>query len=110
MAAKTGELVFVVDVDSFTRKGFLGTSEYEGDRISIEFDDSDAGFVLTSEMCKRISCKKGSAITVIVEREGGREAIESSISSVGDRLRASNSVLYRTIGGDGGGIFRISKA
>ncbi|HZW84789.1 MAG TPA: hypothetical protein VFE91_02665 [Nitrososphaerales archaeon] len=102
------ELVFVVDVSSFTKGGFVGTTSYEGKTIEIEFDDDSEGAFLTAEMAKRLKSKKGTGLSVIVEEE------KSSISKVevgGIRssVRLSDPKVYYAVGKEGGAVVRIRR-
>ena len=105
-----GELVFVVDVDSFTKNGFQCSSSFEGKRIEVEFDDADEGLTLSEEMCGRAGLATGSAVTIAVDDERNVEAFGSTVASVGDNLRFSSGRLYYLVGGLGGAIVRIRKA
>jgi hypothetical protein len=101
------ELVFVVDVTSFTGKGFIGSCTFEGKRIDIEFDDSDTGLSLDNEMCARLGASKGSTLTILVEDERKIQVIESEITAVSDKLAFSNEKLYYLVGRLGGAIIRL---
>jgi hypothetical protein len=63
------EIVFVVDVSSFSGKGFVGTSSFSGDPVAIEFDDGSQGVFLSREMARKLGVKKGSRISALVEAE-----------------------------------------
>lgn len=103
------EIVFVVDVTSFTEQGFVGSSTYEGKTIEIEFDDSDAGVRLTQEMCKRLGVRKGSSVVIVGEDDERPQVSESVVYSTGDRVRISNAKIYYFVGRSGGAIIRIRK-
>jgi hypothetical protein len=107
---EAGELVFVVDVTSFTQDGFVGSTTFGGDRIDLEFDDHDEGVFLDVAMCKKIHVKAGSNVTIVAEDEPKLEVIETKVESVASKVRISNAKLYYIIGRSGGGIFRIRKA
>jgi len=102
------ELVFVVDVTSFTDKGFVGTTSYEGGKVDLEFDDGTAGVYLTGEMAQRIKVRKGSALSVVVEN-GKPEVVNTNVASVGKSLRISNTKVYYAVGREGGAILRVRK-
>ncbi|HXW37624.1 MAG TPA: hypothetical protein VEJ36_06975 [Nitrososphaerales archaeon] len=104
------ELVFVVDIDTFEGKGFVGSSEYEGVKLNIAFDGEDSGTYLTPEMCKRIRARKGAKLTLVAERETAPVVISSVLVAARERVRVSSSSLYKILGEDGGGIFRIRKS
>ncbi|MBI3859048.1 MAG: hypothetical protein HY296_02240 [Thaumarchaeota archaeon] len=103
-----GELVFVVDVTSFTEKGFVGSTSYGGMRVDLEFDDGDDGVYLTAEMAKRIGAKKGTAISVVVEDDRPQIA-NAKLTSVGRKLRVSDPKVYYAVGREGGAVIRIRK-
>jgi hypothetical protein len=102
------ELVFVVDVSSFTKDGFIGSTEYEGKTISIEFDDGDKGVWLTPEMAKRLHARKGSPISVIVEDERP-ELTKTVIAAVAGTARLSSAKVYYAVGKEGGAVLRLRK-
>jgi hypothetical protein len=104
------ELVFVVDVTSFTEKGFIGSCTFEGKRIDIEFDDDDAGLSLDADICTRIGVRKGSSLTIVVEDDQKIQALESKVTAVKDKLTFSNEKLYYLVGRLGGAIIRLRKA
>ncbi len=106
--ADRAELVFVVDVSSLTKKGFVGTTKYEGRQIDLDFDDGSVGVFLDSEMAGRLKVKKGSKLTIIVEDEKN-EVIESTVAGVGKTLRISEARVYYPVGREGGAIIRIRK-
>jgi len=102
------ELVFVVDVSSFTKRGFVGSTEYEGENISIEFDDDDLGVYLTSEMARRLRARKGSPLLVVVEDERP-ESTKTIAAGVGPQARISNARVYYSVGREGGAVVRVKK-
>jgi len=106
--APENELVFVVDVSSFTKKGFMGSTEYEGNTISIEFDDDDLGVYLTPEMAKRLHVRKGSPLLVLVE-DDRPEPIKTITAGVGPKSRISNAKVYYAVGREGGAVLRVKK-
>lgn len=106
--ADEAELVFVVDVSSFTRKGFVGSTTYRGKPVDLEFDDRDAGIFLTTEMARRIHVRNGSALSILVENERSQLA-KANIKSVGKDVRISNARVYYAVGKEGGAIIRIKK-
>jgi len=102
------ELVFVVDVTSLTKEGFVGTTKYEGEAVDIEFDDGDAGVSLPSKMAARLRARKGSKVTIVVENE--RNVVtDEVISGVGKTVRISNPKVYYHVGKEGGAVVRIRR-
>jgi len=108
-SARQAELVFVVDVSSLTKKGFIGSTKYEGEAIELEFDDKNAGVFLSPEMAARLHVKKGSSVSLIMENERNLVA-DATVSGVGKTVRISNSKVYYEVGKEGGAIFRIRKS
>ena len=108
-SAGAAELVFVVDVSSLTKKGFVGTTTYQGKRIDLEFDDQGAGVFLTSEMAGRLHVRKGSALSVIIEEDENRVA-GATVAGIGKAPRISDPKVYYAVGREGGAIIRIRKA
>jgi len=106
--ATVSELVFVVDVSSFTKEGFVGTTEYGGRRVDLEFDDAGDGIFLNSEMAGRLGVRKGSAIVVTVENDANMVA-KATIAGVGKTLRISDAKVYYAVGREGGAVIRVSK-
>jgi len=106
--ADRAELVFVVDVSSLTKKGFVGTTKYEGKQVDLEFDDGTAGVFLDSEMAGRLHVKKGSRLSIVIEDERN-EVVESTVAGVGKAIRISDARVYYPVGRDGGAIIRITK-
>lgn len=107
--AGQAELVFVVDVSALTKKGFIGTTTFEGKQVDLEFDDGGAGVFLTSEMAARLHVRKGSAISVLIE--GDRNTvIEASVGGAGRSPRVSDPRIYYAVGREGGAVIRIRKS
>jgi len=104
------ELVFVVGVSSFTRKGFVGSASFKGEPVDIEFDDRDAGVFLSAEMCREIHVKKGSRVSMAVDVDARPGVAESVIEGVTAKPRISNTKVYYDVGRMGGAIIRIWKA
>ena len=105
------ELVFVVDVTSFTENGFIGSTNFGESRVNIEFDDGSDGVSLSPEMAKKIKVKVGSPVVIIGENEEKPQTSESTVSSVGEKLRISDAKTYYFVfvGRYGGAIIRIQK-
>ena len=108
-SASQDELVFVVDVSSLTKKGFVGTTKYEGRQIEIEFDDGTAGVFLTSEMAGRLHVRKGSKLSILIEDERN-QIVEVPLAGVGKAVRVSDAKVYYSVGREGGGILRLRKS
>lgn len=108
-AAEQAEIVFAVDVSSLTKKGFVGTSTYEGKRVDLEFDDSGAGVFLTSQMAGRLHIRKGSRVSIVIEDEK-KQLVESEVAGVGNKTRISDQKVYYAVGREGGGVVRLRKA
>ena len=106
--AVDNELVFVVDVSSFTKGGFLGTTSYEGKTIEIEFDDHGEGAFLTSEMAKRLKARKGTGLSVIVEEEKSSLA-KVEVAGIRGSVRISDPKVYYAVGKEGGAVVRVRK-
>jgi ABC-type lipoprotein release transport system permease subunit len=106
--ASQAELVFVVDVSSLTKKGFVGTTKYEGKQVDLEFDDGTAGVFLTSEMAGRLRVRKGSTLSIVIEGEKN-EIVEASVAAVSKALRISDPKVYYGVGREGGAVIRIRK-
>jgi hypothetical protein len=104
------ELVLVVAVSSFTKRGFLGSASYQGQSIDIEFHEKDGGVYLTPEMCRRIRAKKGSKVLVVVEAEDEPVASEAVVAGLVSKPRIANARIYYEVGKAGGAIIRIRKA
>ncbi len=103
------ELVFVVDVSSFTKKGFVGSTTFAGRRVEVEFDDRDEGVSLSGEAAKRLHVRKGSHLSVMVE-DDRTQHIQTEVAAVGESIRFSESKVYYAVGKEGGAIVRIRKA
>jgi ABC-type lipoprotein release transport system permease subunit len=108
-SATTAELVFVVDVSALTRKGFVGSTEYEGRKVDLDFDDANAGIFLNSEMAARLHVKKGSRVSIVIEDDDSQVS-ETGVASVGKSLRISDSKVYYRVGREGGAVLRIRKS
>lgn len=106
--AGESELLFVVDVTSFTKKGFLGSTEYEGKPVSIEFDDDDLGVYLTAEMARRLHVRNGSSLLVVVE-DDRPESTKTILAGVRAQPRVSNAKVYYAVGREGGAVIRVAK-
>ena len=106
--AAEGELVFVVDVSSFTKKGFIASTTFGGSPVDIEFDDGDEGITLRAEMARRIHVRKGSPVSVLVE-DDKTQVTGSTVASIGKVLRISDSKVYYAVGREGGAIVRIRR-
>jgi hypothetical protein len=108
-AAEEAEIVFVVDVSSFTKEGFLGTTTYEGAKVDLKFDDEGKGVFLNQEMAGRLKVRKGSPITIIVEGDKVLAA-QTTVASVGKELKISDAKVYYGVGSEGGAIIRVRKS
>lgn len=104
------ELVFVVAVSSFTKKGFVGSAGYQGQSVDLEFDDGDDGVFLTPQMCKKLRVKKGSKVMLVVEAEDEPRATEAELAGVVPKPRISSAKVYYELGKEGGAILKVSKA
>ncbi len=104
------ELVFVVDIASFNRRGYECSSSFQGERVNIAFDDADEGVILSRPMCSRVGLEKGSSVLLSADNDERVEMIESIVAGVDEWVRLSNSRLYYLVGGWGGAIIRIRKA
>ncbi len=104
-----GELLLVVDVSSFTKKGFIGSTTIGGLRVDVEFDDQDAGVSLTASAAKKLHVRKGSPVSVVVE-DDRIQVIKTTVAGVGKSLRISQPKVYYAVGKEGGAIVRIRKA
>ncbi len=103
------ELVFVVDVSSLTKKGFVGSTTYEGKKVDLEFDDRGEGVFLSAEMARRLHIRKGSSLSILIEDERN-QLVNASVAAVGKVLRISDPKVYYAVGREGGAILRIRKA
>ena len=107
--ADEAELVFVVDVSSLTKKGFVGTTTYKGKQVALEFDDGGEGIFLPPEMAGRLHVRKGSTLSVIMEND--RTLVtKAPVGGVGKAIRISDPKIYYAVGREGGAIVRIRKA
>lgn len=106
--AERAEIIFVVDVTSLTKKGFVGTSTYGGKKVDLEFDDSGAGVFITSDMAARLHVRKGSKLSIMIEDEK-KQMVEATVSGVGSRTRISDPKVYYAVGRDGGAVIRLLK-
>ena len=102
------EIVFVVDVSSFTKKGFVGSTTYNGKPVDLEFDDYDGGVSLTPDIARRIHVRKESPLSVLIENER-RQVSKTKVAKVGKELRVSDARVYYAVGKEGGAIIRIRK-
>jgi len=108
-SAGEAELVFVVDVSSLTKKGFVGSTKYEGKTVELEFDDKDEGVFLKPEMAARLHVRKGSTVSLITENEHN-QVTGAAVSGVGQTVRISNLKVYYEVGREGGAVVRIRKS
>ncbi|MDV3292853.1 MAG: hypothetical protein LYZ70_01110 [Nitrososphaerales archaeon] len=106
---EASELLFVVGVSSFTKRGFMGTTSFNGKPIEMEFDDSDGGVFLSREMCRRIRVRKGSKVKIMIEGETSPRFAESVVAGVREKVRISNAKVYYEVGREGGAIIRLRK-
>ena len=104
------ELVLVVTVSSFTKRGFVGSASYQGRTIDLKFDDREHGVFVTPEMGRRIRVRKGSKVLVVVEAEDEPVASEAAVAGVLPEPRISSARVYYEVGKGGGAILRIRKA
>jgi hypothetical protein len=103
------ELTFVVDVSSFTKDGFVGTSSYEGKRVDLGFDDAGKGVFLTREMAARLGVAKGSAVSLAIEDDNNL-VTETLVAGITEAPRISDAKAYYSIGREGGAVVRIRLA
>ncbi len=106
--ADGAELVFVVDVTSFTEKGFIASTSYEGKGLDLEFDEENEGVFLEPEMAKRLGVRRGASLSIIVE-DTATTVTQVRVSSVGSRVRISDARVYYAIGREGGAVIRIRR-
>jgi len=104
-----GEVVFVVDVSSFTEGGFIGTSSFAGEPVSIDFDDGDEGIFLNHDMAGRLGVKKGSLVSALIEGDKS-QLVKMGVAAVGKAVRISDARVYYAIGKEGGAVIRIRKS
>jgi ABC-type lipoprotein release transport system permease subunit len=102
------ELALVVDVTSFTEKGFSAKTTFEGEEIAVEFDQEDEGVFLSGKMAKKLMARKGTELSLIVENESTSVA-QARVAGVGKEIRVSNSKVYYAIGREGGVVVRIRR-
>jgi len=103
------EIVFVVDVSSFTEKGFIGTSRFAGQPMPINFDDGNQGIFLNHEMAGRLGVKKGSWVSALVEADK-TQAVQMAVAAVGKAVRISDSKVYYGVGKEGGAVIRLRRS
>lgn len=103
------ELVFPIDVSSFTKDGFLGSAIVAGNRVDIEFDDKDDGVFLTREMVDRIGARKGSKLQIIVDTDERPQVAQTTVAGIQSAPKVSNAKVYYGVGRNGGAILRIRK-
>ena len=103
------EIVFVVDVSSFTEKGFIGTSSFSGRPMPIDFDDGNQGIFLNHEMAGRLGVKRGSWVSALVEADK-TQAVQMAVAAVGKVVRISDSKVYYAVGKEGGAVIRVRKS
>ena len=103
------ELLFVVDVSSFTDTGFVSSTTYGGKDFELEFDDADQGVYLSPEMAKRLGVRKGSKVKIFLE-DGAMHLAEATVAGTGSRTRVSVSKVYYAVGKEGGAIVRMRRA
>ncbi|MGP8056906.1 MAG: hypothetical protein ACLP9K_04815 [Nitrososphaerales archaeon] len=103
------EITFVVDVSSFTEKGFIGTSSFAGEPVAINFDDENQGVFLNHEMAGRLGVKKGSWVSARVEADRTK-VVQMAVAAVGKAVRISDSKVYSAIGKEGGAVIRVRKS
>ncbi len=106
---EASELLFVVGISSFTKRGFIGTTSFNGKPVEMEFDDGDGGVFLSREMCRKIHARKGSKVKIIVEGETGPRIAESVVAGVREKVRISSAKVYYEVGREGGAIIRLRK-
>ena len=107
-SASQAELAFAVDVSSLTKKGFVGTSNFEGTKVDLEFDDKGDGVFLSSRMAGRLRVKKGSTVSIMIENDRN-QVVEAVVGGIGKTLRISDPRVYYAVGREGGAVIRIRK-
>ena len=108
-SATQAELVFVVDVSSLTKKGFVGSTRYKGKTLDLEFDDKGEGVFLTAEMASRLRARKGSKVSIVIENESAL-VTDATVGSLGKAVRISSPKVYYEVGKSGGAVVRVRKA
>ena len=103
------EIVFGVDVSSFTEKGFIGTSSFAGEPVAINFDDENQGVFLNLEMASRLGVKKGSWVSAQVEYDK-TQVVQMAVAAVGKVVRISDSKVYYAVGKEGSAVIRVRKS
>jgi ABC-type lipoprotein release transport system permease subunit len=103
-----GEVVFVVDVTAFTKTGFVGTTDYQGEKVGIDFDDQGRGVFLNSGMARKVGVKKGDPLFVIVEDKVHTLA-RTKVAAVTGKVRISDEKVYYAVGREGGAVVRIRR-
>lgn len=103
------EIVFVVDVSSFTEKGFVCTSSFAGEQVDIEFDDGNQGVLLNRKMAKKLGVKGGSQVSALVEAEK-TQLVQMIVAAVDTLVRISDAKVYYAVGKEGGAVIRMRKS
>ncbi|HME19118.1 MAG TPA: hypothetical protein VKF15_05250 [Nitrososphaerales archaeon] len=103
-----GEIAFVVDVTSFTKTGFVGTTSFVGEQVGIDFDDKGTGVFLSAEMARKVGVRKGDPLFVIVEDKVHTLA-RTKVAAVGKKVRISDEKAYYAVGREGGAVVRIRR-
>ena len=103
------ELVFVVDVSSFTKDGFVGSTKYAGRQVNLEFDDGTRGICLKPDMATRLGVSRGSSVTIAVENDANLVAT-ATVAAVGRALRISDPKIFYAVGREGGAVLRLRRA
>lgn len=86
----------------------MGTTQYEGKRVDLDFDEDGEGLFLSTEMAERIGARKGVSVTVIVE-DGATAVAKMRVTAVGKAVRISDPKVYHSIGREGGAVIRIRR-
>ena len=107
--ASSGQLVFAVNISSFTRDGFAALTSYKGRTVEIIFDDLDEGVFLTPAMAARIGARKGSKVSIGVE-DGEPLFAQALFAGAAKVPRVSSSKVYYALGKEGGAVVRITKS
>jgi ABC-type lipoprotein release transport system permease subunit len=103
------EIILVVDVSSFTEKGFVCTSSFAGEQVAIEFDDGDKGVLLNRRMANKLGVKAGSQVSALVEAEK-TQLVKMIVAAVGNSVRISDAKVYYAVGKEGGAVIRVRKS